>query len=171
MSCCEWTTFISALSVAYNDDDDSVGAEDNPDQVLIVFVIMLVQWLYLSLIRPLASPLAMTVEVASATCECMVALMVRPSWRFFFFFACNCLFSPPLFDSTRIKRLFFFTFAKSFKIFVFLLAYVVPCGEMNSASNEMISSPNTPVCSSSLPTPRRTGSSTTLGRPRDTVPS
>lgn len=79
VSCCEWTTFISALSVAYNDEDEEgVGVEDHPDQVLIVLVIMLVQWLYLSLVRPLASPLAMTVEVASATCECMVALMVRP---------------------------------------------------------------------------------------------
>ena len=110
--------------MAYNDEDEEdVGVEDHPDQVLIVLVIMLVQWLYLSLVRPLASPLAMTVEVASATCECMVALMVRPSWMSFFFFAfATVSLLASLLGSIKV----FFTFSKSFKILVFLLAYDAP---------------------------------------------
>lgn len=62
--------------MAYKSENDSgVGLDDNPNQVILVLIVMLIQFLYLALVRPLASPLAMTIEITSAACECMVTLM------------------------------------------------------------------------------------------------
>ena len=52
-----------------------MGIEDNPTQVLLTLLVMIIQFAYLIVFRPLSSPLKMTVELVGAGCECITVLL------------------------------------------------------------------------------------------------